>query len=213
MDSKTYIKITFTLRILWRRSNSSAHVSNWHGDSRLSRKESGARKGALLGGIGCEIHCRIFQDLPYGRVFVLLPLLIFYLLLSELLGLVVALATPIADLFPKGTFDNLSNPVVVAILLLIGVSFIFGLVLRSRMLARMGSLPIGASAWRRSWFPSEADCVAQAVFNDWQRNRRPFPESRWCASEDHGGWRPLPSLGSRRCRPSPCRRRIGSDLP
>lgn len=40
-----------------------------------------------------------------GGLFVLLPLVLFYLLLSELLQVVVALATPIADLFPKDTFD------------------------------------------------------------------------------------------------------------
>lgn len=75
-----------------------------------------------------------------GGLFVLLPLLIFYLLFSELMGLIVALATPIADLFPKGTFDQLSNPVIVAILLLIATSFIFGLALRSEKMRQLGSL-------------------------------------------------------------------------
>lgn len=75
-----------------------------------------------------------------GGLFVLLPLLLFYLLFSELMGLIVALATPIADLFPKGTFDQLSNPVIVAILLLIATSFIFGLALRSEKMRQLGSL-------------------------------------------------------------------------
>jgi len=74
-----------------------------------------------------------------GGLFVLLPLLLFYLLFSEVMGLIVALATPIADLFPKGTFDKLSNPVIVAIPLLVGSSFLFGLALRSNQMRRFGS--------------------------------------------------------------------------
>jgi uncharacterized membrane protein len=74
-----------------------------------------------------------------GGLIVLLPLLLFYLLFSELMGIIVALATPIADLFPKGTFDKLSNPVIVALLLLIGASFIFGIALRSNKLKQFGS--------------------------------------------------------------------------
>ncbi len=75
-----------------------------------------------------------------GGLFVLLPLLLFYLLFSELMGIIVALATPIADLFPEDTFGKLSDPLIVAILLLMGTSFIFGLALRSHRLARIGSL-------------------------------------------------------------------------
>lgn len=74
-----------------------------------------------------------------GGLFALLPLLLFYLLFSELMGLIVALATPIADLFPKGTFDKLSNPVIVAICLLVGSSFLFGLALRSSQMRRFVS--------------------------------------------------------------------------
>jgi len=41
-----------------------------------------------------------------GGLFVVLPVLLLYMLLGEMLGLVIGLATPIADLFPKGTFDK-----------------------------------------------------------------------------------------------------------
>ena len=75
-----------------------------------------------------------------GGLFALLPLLLFYLLFSELIGVIVALATPIADLFPEDTFDKLSNPVIVAILLLMSTSFILGLALRSQQLTRLGLL-------------------------------------------------------------------------
>ena len=73
-----------------------------------------------------------------GGIFVLLPLVLFYLLLSELLQVVVALATPIADLFPKGTFDQVKMPVVIGVILIVGASFLFGLALRSASLSRLG---------------------------------------------------------------------------
>jgi uncharacterized membrane protein len=73
-----------------------------------------------------------------GGLFILLPLVLFYLLLSELLEVVVALATPIADLFPKGTFDQVKMPVVIGVILIIGASFLFGLALRSASLRRLG---------------------------------------------------------------------------
>lgn len=67
-----------------------------------------------------------------GGFFVLLPLILFYLLLSQILELIVGMATPIADLlFPKGTFDEVSAPVLVAILLLLGASFVIGIAMQS----------------------------------------------------------------------------------
>jgi uncharacterized membrane protein len=73
-----------------------------------------------------------------GGLFVLLPLGLFYLILAEVLELVVALATPIADLFPKGTFDRVNAPVLVALILIVGASFVFGVALRSLTLKRFG---------------------------------------------------------------------------
>ena len=67
-----------------------------------------------------------------GGLFVLLPVLLLYLLLSEALDMVVALATPIADLFPGGTFDKIEFPVIVGLILILGVSFLIGLGLRSK---------------------------------------------------------------------------------
>lgn len=75
-----------------------------------------------------------------GGLFVLLPLLLFYLLFSELLDIIVALATPIAELFPEETLNRLSDPVFVAIPLLLISSFAFGLALRSQALVRLGLL-------------------------------------------------------------------------
>jgi uncharacterized membrane protein len=74
-----------------------------------------------------------------GGLLVLLPLVLFYLLMDEIIDLLVALATPIADLFPQGLFDNLELPGVIALILLVGASFVFGLALRSKTLRRFGS--------------------------------------------------------------------------
>jgi uncharacterized membrane protein len=73
-----------------------------------------------------------------GGLFVLLPVLLLYLLVAEALPLVIALATPIADLFPKGMFDEVKAPVVIALILIVGASFLVGLALRSRALRRIG---------------------------------------------------------------------------
>jgi uncharacterized membrane protein len=81
---------------------------------------------------------KFFKTTLLGGLFVLLPLILLYLLLSELLQVVVALATPIADLFPKGTFDQVKMPVVIGIILIVGASFLFGLALRSASLRRLG---------------------------------------------------------------------------
>jgi len=74
-----------------------------------------------------------------GGLFVLLPLLLFYLLLAEALEAIVALATPIADLFPKGTFDKVEFPVLVGLALMVGMSFLIGLAMRSASGSRLGA--------------------------------------------------------------------------
>ena len=65
-----------------------------------------------------------------GGILVLLPLLLFYLMFVEILQLVVALATPIADLFPKKVMESVNSPVLVAIVLIFCVSFLLGLAIR-----------------------------------------------------------------------------------
>jgi uncharacterized membrane protein len=75
----------------------------------------------------------------FGGLFVVLPVLLFALLISEILELIVALATPIADLFPEGTFDEVAHPVFWALVLLVAVSFVIGLALRAALLRRLGA--------------------------------------------------------------------------
>jgi uncharacterized membrane protein len=64
--------------------------------------------------------------------------MLFVLLLDEILGLVVALATPIADLFPKDIFEPIEIPVLLAVLLIVIVSFFLGLAARITVLSRLG---------------------------------------------------------------------------
>ena len=73
-----------------------------------------------------------------GGLFVLLPILLLYLLLAETLDMIVALATPIADLFPEGTFGKVEFPVLVGLILILGVSFVIGLGLRAKIARRSG---------------------------------------------------------------------------
>jgi len=73
-----------------------------------------------------------------GGLFVLLPIMLFVLMLGEILELVVGLATPIADLFPKGTFDQAKFPVLIALVLIVGVSFLIGVAMHSSSGRRFG---------------------------------------------------------------------------
>jgi uncharacterized membrane protein len=73
-----------------------------------------------------------------GGLFILLPLMLLWIGLKEIGGLLEAMATPIADLFPKGVFDNLTAPGVVAIILIVGTSFVLGLAARSAWLSNIG---------------------------------------------------------------------------
>ena len=72
-----------------------------------------------------------FKTTAMGGLFVLLPVLLLYLLIAEALDLIVALATPIAHLFPKGTFDRVDYHVLLGLILILAVSFLIGLALRS----------------------------------------------------------------------------------
>ncbi len=73
-----------------------------------------------------------------GGLFVLLPILLLYLLLAEALGMIAALATPIVDLFPEGTFGKIEYPVILGLVLILGVSFGIGLGLRAKIARRSG---------------------------------------------------------------------------
>jgi len=73
-----------------------------------------------------------------GGLFILLPLILLWLGLKEIAGLLVAMATPIADLLPAGVFEKLRAPAVVAFVLIVFASFILGLAAKSAFISRIG---------------------------------------------------------------------------
>ena len=74
-----------------------------------------------------------------GGLFVLLPIILLYLVLSETLEVLVLLATPIADLIFPGHFEETEFPVLVALVLLVLISFILGLLMLSDSGRRFGN--------------------------------------------------------------------------
>jgi uncharacterized membrane protein len=81
---------------------------------------------------------RFLKTTLLGGLFILLPIMLLWIGLKEIGGLLETMATPIADLFPKGVFDNLTAPGVIAVLLIIGASFILGLAAKSEWLSGIG---------------------------------------------------------------------------
>ena len=73
-----------------------------------------------------------------GGLFVLLPLLLLFLALAEVMELLVGIATPISNLFHPGAFEEAQFPVILALLLLFGASFVIGLWLHSKTAQRFG---------------------------------------------------------------------------
>ena len=80
-----------------------------------------------------------FKTTILGGLFVLLPIILLYLALGEVMGVLVAMATPFADLFFPGQFEDTQFPALVALALLIGVSFILGLVMLSETSRKFGN--------------------------------------------------------------------------
>jgi uncharacterized membrane protein len=73
-----------------------------------------------------------------GGLFVLFPLLLFYMAIKEIFGAVLVLVEPIADLFPESYFNDVHLPGVLAAILLALAAFIFGLLARAAFVRRLG---------------------------------------------------------------------------
>ena len=80
-----------------------------------------------------------FKTTIVGGLFVLLPVILVYLALSEVIGVLVAMAAPIADLFFPGKLEGAEFPVLVALALLIGISFVLGVIMLSDTGRRFGN--------------------------------------------------------------------------
>jgi len=75
-----------------------------------------------------------------GGLLVLLPVLVFLMLLEQAFQLLAALAAPFTIAFPFGFFNDVEFKGLAGLLLIVGTSFVLGLIVRSRAGAR-------ASAW------------------------------------------------------------------
>jgi len=80
----------------------------------------------------------ILKTTALGGIGILLPLLLLCLLIREIFEFVVALAVPITVLFPPGMLERLNAPELIAVLLILGVSFLFGIAARTAMGKRLG---------------------------------------------------------------------------
>lgn len=69
-----------------------------------------------------------FKSALVNGLVILLPVILVFLALREIFEMLVGIATPIADLFPKGTFDNVRETEILAILLIVGVSVTLGVI-------------------------------------------------------------------------------------
>jgi len=58
---------------------------------------------------------------------ILIPLVLLFLAIKEIFSMMVGIATPIADLFPAGTFDHVRETEIIAVLLIAGAAMILGL--------------------------------------------------------------------------------------
>ena len=58
---------------------------------------------------------------------ILIPLVLLFLAIKELIALMISFATPIADLFPVGTFDHVREKEILAILLILATALVLGL--------------------------------------------------------------------------------------
>ncbi len=86
-----------------------------------------------------KIFMGFLKSTVIGGFFIVLPLLLLYVLMGEILEAVVGLATPIVDMFPEGAFDTTNAPVIVAIILILVASSIFGLAARLPIARRFGN--------------------------------------------------------------------------
>jgi uncharacterized membrane protein len=73
-----------------------------------------------------------------GGLFLLLPIMLLWIGIQEIGGLLVAMATPIADMLPGQMFENLVAPGLVAVVLIVGASFLLGLAAKATWLSDLG---------------------------------------------------------------------------
>ncbi len=83
---------------------------------------------------------QFFKSTILLGLYILLPVTLLWIGLKEIGGLLVAMATPIADMFPSTYFDHLKWPGIVAIALLAAASLGVGLLARIKPIAYLANL-------------------------------------------------------------------------
>jgi uncharacterized membrane protein len=68
----------------------------------------------------------------------LLPVVLVFLAIKEIFGLLVNIATPIADLFPLGTFDHVNETTILAVLLICGMAIFLGILSKLKVGQALG---------------------------------------------------------------------------
>ena len=68
-----------------------------------------------------------FKSALVNGLVILLPVVLVYLAIKEILAMLVGIATPIADLFPAGTFDHVKETEIIAVLLIVGMAVLLGI--------------------------------------------------------------------------------------
>ena len=79
------------------------------------------------------------KNLLFKGLLILIPIVVLFITLRELLELMVAMATPIADLFPEGTFDHEKETEIIALLLILGTAILLGILASAKPVRSMGS--------------------------------------------------------------------------
>lgn len=69
---------------------------------------------------------KFFKSALVNGLAILLPVVLVFLAIKEIFGLLVGIATPIADLFPVGTFDEIKEVNIIAVLLIVGLATFLG---------------------------------------------------------------------------------------
>ena len=76
---------------------------------------------------------KFLKSALFSGLAILLPVVLVFLGIKEIFGLLVSIATPIADLFPAGTFDHVKETEIIAVLLIVGLAIILGVLSKLKL--------------------------------------------------------------------------------
>ncbi len=82
---------------------------------------------------------KFLKSAIFNGLLILLPVLFLIIILKEFVGMIIGLATPIADMFPRDTIESIPETEVLAVLLILATALIIGVV---------SLLPLGSAIGR-----------------------------------------------------------------